>query len=321
MLPRALKRAKAIDRFARYAIVLGGIAVIATVIGMLVVILRVALPLFAPSSAERLADTLATDSGSVAAIGLDDYRETCYVIDTGGAVRFGAVAATGPWTSIDLERPSKAVTTIAAVESSANRTYGLLWDDGAYSIARVVFALEYDGEGKRTVSYRVQERAKFDAPKQPVRRTIARSIGDEAFMRVDLTEDDRIVLRSQTTTTSLLGESETSSTESVVAEFLPAELTAWDLDGSGRTLYAGFANGHLIRWDLSKPESPAQTDDVIASGSALTALQFVLGDISIAVGDAAGALAVWSPTSSEDRTRELRRIHELSRFGGGIRAI
>lgn len=321
MLPRPLKRAKAIDRLARYAIVLGGIAVIATVIGMLVVILRVALPLFSPSSAERLADGPPIETTSVVAIGMDDYRENCYVIDDHGAVRFGAVANSKPWTAIDLARPSHLATAIVEAESGPNRTYGLLWDDGAYSVARVQFQLEYDGEGKRVVSYRVQERAKFDAPKDPVGRSIARSIGDEASMRVDLTQDGRIVLRSQTTTTTLLGESETNSAESVVAESLPAELTAWALDGAGHILYGGFANGHLIRWDLSKPESPMQTDEVVASGSALTALQFVLGDISIAAGDAAGALNVWSPTASDDGTRALRRIHELPSFEGGIRAI
>ena len=71
----------------------------------------------------------------------------------------------------------------------------------------------------------------------------------------------------------------------------------------------------LLRWDISEPGQVRLLDSVQASEDrqAITSLALVLGDVSLAVGDARGALTTWFPVkvagSGEDR--RLTRIHTL----------
>ncbi|MDD3816175.1 MAG: ABC transporter permease subunit, partial [Desulfocapsaceae bacterium] len=69
-----------------------------------------------------------------------------------------------------------------------------------------------------------------------------------------------------------------------------------------------------------------RTDNVLAvpSGDAITALTMVFGDISVAVGDAKGGLATWSPIWTGDgaqRVTKIRKIHELSAHKAAVATI
>ena len=94
------------------------------------------------------------------------------------------------------------------------------------------------------------------------------------------------------------------------------------MDHEGNTLYAGTDDGRLIRWQLDEQGEVANREVVRAftDGRAITALALVLGDVSLASGDAKGELTIWSPVNA-DGTRKLRAIHRLQPHRSAIREI
>jgi len=77
-----------------------------------------------------------------------------------------------------------------------------------------------------------------------------------------------------------------------------------------------------VRWLLDEKGEVAQREVVRAfpDGRAITALALVLGDVSLAVGDAKGELSVWSPGHA-DGTRKLRLAHQLRPHESAVREI
>jgi len=108
----------------------------------------------------------------------------------------------------------------------------------------------------------------------------------------------------------------------VLRENIIAHVRTMTMDHEGSTLYAGTDNGRLIRWQLGEKGDVANREVVRAfsDGRAVTALALVLGDVSLAVGDAKGELTVWSPVNA-DGTRKLQAIHQLQSHESAIREI
>ena len=91
MNDRFLARAKKNDRLAAWLINIGGFFVILSVIGILVLILKVAIPLFLPSGA-TVVSTVSLSGGipssRVLAVGADDDLTTGYLLDESGIISF-----------------------------------------------------------------------------------------------------------------------------------------------------------------------------------------------------------------------------------------
>src|SRR5690606_25022354 len=118
-------------------------------------------------------------------------------------------------------------------------------------------------------------------------------------------------------------------TESVASHLLESQdtapVTAMALNSNGTRLYAGTGDGHLLLWDLTASGAPRQVEQIRAfeDGRAITALALVLGDISVAVGDATGLLSTWTPVRPfpDADERRLARIHTLAQHGSPIERI
>src|SRR5690242_17772658 len=83
-----LDRIKHRDRLAHRAITIGGLLVIVSVIGILVLITRVALPLFYPPSAKVVSSFALPRELVPMATGLDDYLESGFVLEKTGNATF-----------------------------------------------------------------------------------------------------------------------------------------------------------------------------------------------------------------------------------------
>ena len=67
------------------------------------------------------------------------------------------------------------------------------------------------------------------------------------------------------------------------------------LDRAGTTLYAGTSDGALLWWQLDEDGNVAKQEVTPAfhDKRAITSLGLLLGDVSLAVGDAQGELTTW----------------------------
>ncbi|HEY3309696.1 MAG TPA: ABC transporter permease subunit [Desulfuromonadaceae bacterium] len=317
------------DRIAEVFIRIGGILVIVSVIWILVMISRVALPLFYQPSA-KIAATVklpaAISAGKVLAVGSEENQQGVFVLDETGTFHFISVADGSISASIKAPSIPVGAARVVSAECLGKSAYNLLWDNGAISSVMVILAAAKDPEGKISFSHDVtsQSEQSFTATSGVV-QSFARPIEGKGAVRIDRLADDHLRVTHQLLEKDLLGNEKRSTASAEISEPLPGRLSTVAVDTKGHYLYAGTENGMLLRWDISEPGQVRLLDSVQASRDRqpITSLALVLGDVSIAVGDAKGTLTTWFPVketgSGEDR--RLTSIHTLRPNSGAISAI
>lgn len=316
------------DRLAEVLIRIGGVLVIVSVVWILVMISRVALPLFYPATASVSA-TLplpAAVTGRVVAVSADESQQGAFVLDDSGTFHFLNSAKQNNVESSTVPFIPSGAQRISAAENIGKSTYTLLWDTGAITAVTVAFTTSKESDGTVTLSHEVTPLESLNFPASSgIAHSLVRLLEEKGAVRVDRTSAGQIRVTHQLLEKDLLGNEKRSTSSSELSETLPGTISALAVDSKGHYLYAGTDNGWLIRWDISEPGQIRLLDSVSASDSrqAVTSLALVLGDVSVAVGDAAGALTTWFPVkvagSGEDR--RLTRIHTLRRGEGQLTAI
>ncbi|MFH2122102.1 MAG: ABC transporter permease subunit [Pseudomonadota bacterium] len=306
------------DRIATRIITLGGLLVIASVIAILVLIVRVAIPLFQPARTNIIFQLpLTSVSESVLAMGIDDYQETAYTLDDNGVFTFYNLA--GGKSFLSLESGAGKNFSLKSIELHKNNQYSMLWADNSVSLIEVAFRFHFAEDGKRTIKPEIKTIAEF--PAEPgvmnVLRVAVRKATDGRLTKVSLFDDNSFLLTRELVSTDLFGNEKKENISFPVHEDIPGKISAFTLDEQGNTLYVGMDSGSLLRFDVSGDEKGLQTDNVLAvpGGEAITALTMVFGDVSVAVGDAKGGLTTWSPIWTGDgaqRVTKIRKIHELT---------
>jgi phosphate transport system permease protein len=317
------------DRIAGFLIRMGGILVIVSVVWILVMISRVALPLFYPASA-RITATVALPAaipvGTVLAVGSEENQQGAFILDTAGIFHFLNVTDGSVSASIKVPVIPKGAVRVVSAEYVGKSAYNLLWDTGAVSSVTVALASTKDAAGKTALTHEVtaQEDQSFPAS-AGVAASFVRPIEGKGAVRVDRLTGDRVRVTHQLVEKDLLGNEKRSNAASEIKDPVPGRLSAIAVDSKGHYLYAGTDKGWLLRWDISEPGQTRLLESMPASehSLAITSLALVLGDVSLAVADAGGALTTWFPVkvagSGEDR--RLTRIHTLRSNPGKVTSI
>lgn len=327
MNDRFLARAKKNDRLAAWLINIGGFFVIFSVIGILVLILKVAIPLFLPAHSTPISTVTLSGAavGKTLAIGADDHLKNGYLLDESGVFSFFDTGSGTVTETVAIAPPGAGTTAIAAVAEAPGRHYDILWKDGSFTAVKVNYSLKDDGSGTRVETHEVvtlvEEKSRGEVPLL----SLARIPDEKETVRLDLLPGGRFSLSATSRSESLDGTETTESVRSAFGGDLPGAVTSVALDGKAAYLYAGTDTGQLLRWDLSDREAPKLLDTVTANsaGRPVSALSPVFGDISLAVGDADGNYSTWFPASESGlgSSTALTRIHPLFSLKGGVRAI
>ncbi|MCY4351927.1 MAG: ABC transporter permease subunit, partial [Gemmatimonadetes bacterium] len=93
---------------------------------------------------------------------------------------------------------------------------------------------------------------------------------------------------------------------------------------SGRYVLVGTDRGEVFRWEIGRGRAnPRLLDYFRVSDQSVTALDFVLGDVSLVVGDVGGRVSVWMPvrTSEGDNKRVFKKIHILQSHPMAVTAL
>ena len=216
-----------------------------------------------------------------------------------------------------------AKSTLRHVEPLGAGKYSLSWSDGAASLVEIV-AQRANRKDAHAARYAVRSLASIPArPDAKPRPAVAASDATTgrgfirrsdagAITRAARLSDGTIAILRQVTTETPMGDEEVNTHQTVLREDIIAHIRTMTMDREGSTLYAGTDDGRLVRWQLDEKGEVAHREVVraFADGRAITALALVLGDVSLAVGDAKGELTIWSPVNA-DGTRKLRLIHQL----------
>lgn len=327
MKTHVTEKSRRLDRLAEWFIKIGGILVILAVIWILVMIARVALPLFfSPhadlSSSCQLPPPLR--SATIVASGGDDARRLLFLLDERGSLHLADASNGRLLETRALPAVPAGATRIRDVDRMGRTGYNLLWDNGAVSSVTISLESPADAAGSTPLlALDANDDLAFDGGEGAV-RSFVRRIDEGNVLRVDQLGDGGFALRQRLVTTDLMGNSSTRNVGAMIRDSLPGAVTAATLDQKGHYLYAGTANGWLVRWDLSDPAAPRLVDTVAAgSGAAITALNLALGDVSLAVGDARGGYSVWFPVTAagSGQDKRLTPIHRLPDQPAGVTMI
>ncbi len=96
-------------------------------------------------------------------------------------------------------------------------------------------------------------------------------------------------------------------------------------DSRGETLSIGTAGGNLYHYNVREGTQPSliETISVAPAGTSVTALSYLIGDRSLAIGTSAGDVSVWMPVrqAQESSTTRFRLIHQFDTHPSPVTGI
>jgi len=325
-----LARARKNDRLAAWLINIGGFLVILSVISILVLILKVAIPLFLAPEAD-VVSSVSLAGGAPAAeirgIGVDDGLQAGFILDGSGTFTFFDSRSGKELSKLPLVPPGGGKAEIATAAMTPDRRFDILWKDGSFTALKVSFPTKEGAHENENVTPELvtllEEKGVPGGPLPLL--SLARFSDENSPLRVDLLPGNRFALSKKLTSSDLLGNETVKNVRTPFGDEIPGNITAVALDSKGENLYAGTDTGRLLRWDLTDPEAPRLLDSVRVNTNdhAVTALNLVLGDNSVAVADADGSLSTWFPASETGlgSGKTLTRIHPLAAKGSAVTSI
>lgn len=307
------------DRLSRRLVTLGGVAIIASILAILLVIAAEIIPLFKAPSVKTL-QSLSIASGTDAfTIGVDEYREVAYLVTRSGIQVLSLKDGT-PLPSPHL--PGLRGATVTASSAPIHGVFTLGLSDGRIIPVEVTFSVSYpEGTRQITPEFHITDPIAVDPQRRPIRR-LAHAAGGDGPVIVASVGDQELILLTVKETTPLIG----PATKEVVHQTLPltvdGEISALTLDRRGGDLFVGTSSGQLIGVDLSDPRAPQAAEAVtVTHGSGISALALLLGDRSVVVGDGAGAVSTWQWVQTEGGAPRLTRMNDFGPHTASVVAI
>jgi phosphate transport system permease protein len=308
-----------VDRLATRIVTLGGVTIIASIMAILLVIAWEVYPLFQTPRALPLSG-VESAVRSPLALGVDEYREIAFLVTDRG-LRFVRVRDGAP-----IEAPALPLgaATVVSTTSVGRGPFALGLSDGRVLPVEVKFTVTHaDGKRQSVPDVVVGEPLTVGAGGHPIRR-LAYAVKKDGPLLAALTGPRELVLVTIRERKALIGPSTREAAQQVLSVPADGEITALALDGRGEELFIGTSTGMLLDVNLREPADPKPGIAVkVTAGSSVgvSALEFILGDRTLVVGDAAGAVSAWRTVQAEGGNVQLRKIHGFVGHAGPVIAI
>jgi phosphate transport system permease protein len=328
---RALKR---VDRTAAALITLGGIGIVASVVGILVFVLAEAWPLFtgargrpldtlelaavpapAPVAGEPVATGAPVVTTAPLVTGVDEYRLYLYQVRTDARVVFFR-ASDGAF-AFDRPLPSVAgVPLVAAARTSTGDRLAAATVDGRVVLAQVSVVPRYEAQTLADLDVTVTENGLVDlqAAGPAVREVAYGEDASGARAVAALLADGSVATWRQA------GDQDAAA-ERARLRAEPGEAITQVRLGRSERLIAGTDRGRVYHWDLA---AGARLTSVSSVGSTpVTALEWIVGDVTFVAGTESGEVSAWFPVRLHEDDAELSmvRAHVFEPQGAPVVAM
>src|SRR3990167_9217878 len=346
---KSLKQRRLTDNAAHWVITLGGAATIFVILALFVFIFLEVYPLLKGAKVLKENTYLLRDNAVSA--GVDEYQEVAYVMYKDGDIEFislsngevlkrytiagikdssithqdatnlpphsppsqGGGKGGGKNFSHKTNIQSSYITSV----SKDNNRFVLGTDDGKIITVSITFSESFD-DGKRTVLPVIteEETVRIDDEKRAFKCITSKKDNGTTVTAVS-TEDSGLILKSTEIKETLLGEAESKEIKkditNLIAQESGVEITSLALDLFMENLYIGAASGELFHINVRDRENPFLVEKTKVSAKAVTALGFLLGDVSLVAGDQGGGVNVWMQVRDEVSPSgwTLKNVHTL----------
>ena len=320
---RTSRRRLLTDRLARWVVTLGGLGIIASILGILFFILAEVWPLLGEARVAA-ADRWPLPQPAIAIV-TDEHQSHVAVLGRDGVVRARRLADGQMVLEQDLVAAAgggPAVPILAAIALPSSSRLAAALADGSVAVAPLTWEVTFDPNQARNVvpSLGAADRLPVDPAGRPL-GAFAAAVDPESGSLLVAAQLERgpIALVGRRTSENLItGEVTTALERHEISTDRP--LSALLLDQDGGNLYAGTATGEVLWWPLAAGTA-GDAQVARAGGAAVTALTLLIGDRALVVGQADGGLSIWFLVPQEDGEMRLQRVREFPPHPGAIRLL
>jgi phosphate transport system permease protein len=316
-----------LDHVASRVVVAGGLIIIAAILAILFVIVAEVYPLFKAPVAEwiashQMAGAEAGDALLPGSLGVDEYREIAFGVSATElrmlSPKTGALLPAVAIPGLDGAR-------VVSIAPAGKERYLLGTSDGRLIPLEMKFAITFK-DGVRTVA----PEPVFAAPvavdpatKRPILRATSAD-PKEGPISVAQLGPREFAVQSVTVKKGLVGGGTREETLTPLILDVPGEVTAMRLDGRGEDLFLGTSRGQVLRYDMRDRAHPvrAETVDTDGGGGPITAMEFLIGDRTVVIGDGGGRVSSWQVVPPpQGGAARLTRIYEFPTHKAPIAAL
>lgn len=314
------KKVERSNKVASFVISFGGYGVILSILLILLFLIYESLPLsFSASIKEIFVEQVKQDSIKSVAVGTDRYMEIEYVLYDNGLVEFYSLEKDVLLLSeeIDLQDGEKIVA--GSKGSNSKEIISLATNHSRIIVIEVKMKPEYH-KGVRTIVPSLRYESEFSIPNDSTKYDEVaeleysvneygseywawRSLEGKVFVRVYDYDEDEIYEKE------------------ISEEYVNWQPGSMTLSEQGEHLIIGTKVGEMFWFDLSDPEDIKLKDNWKASHAEITALNFLIGDNSLIIGDADGRVQRWFPVRTVEGIFRFNRIHENNAHNSAIKKI
>lgn len=326
---RPLWRRRSIrDFLARYMVGAGGIAIIASIILIFVFLFAVVFPLFKGAQLHWITGYTLSEAQPVDTLlySTEEQAEIAMRLDANGVVHFFYVDTGATVQKVDLLAGLNARVSSWAHINFDRNIVGLGLDTGGILVFRHGYALRYDDD-RRTIIPQVT----FPYGEAPIDlglgdREVARfAAGDnEDGLTILAHTEDGLSLVDFEKVSSFMDEDE-MELERTSRVNLPhvGTPTRALLSPERQWLYLLDPDGVIAFYDIRSKDSPAHVEDVspLDEGSQPTSFEFLIGGISVLLGDDRGNIHQLFPVRDENGLQHLREIRRFDSGSAKVSAI
>jgi len=312
MTDRDKFRAKSerLNKIARIVISAGGYGIILVIIAILLFLVYQILPLsFRASVESAFKFESGTNASTIKLAGIDRYQEICYLLDQDGSISFYSLLDSSRLATDSLTLlPEEKI--LCASKGSLNREiFSVGTSLGRIITAEVEFTAEFIGQTRHIIpSFRILDsiRVEFESGS-----TLAH-IEDIVYRR----NDDGLEAWAWRNHIGYIGlklrnEYGESYNLDITSMLGDEELILMSMDHMAEKFMLASVHNEIFWIDCSDPENIFLKDSWKASQARITAMEFLIGDNTLIVGDHAGQVRTMFPVRSLGNRLKYTVIHEF----------
>lgn len=316
------------DAVSRYGVAAAGMAVVGALGLIFLYLFSEVFPLLRSSSVDvtkTYTSSASTPADRTAHLILERYEEIGASFNQQGSVNFfraddGAVILTET-----MPVPEQAELTAIGTGTAADGLVVYGFSNGQIGVAKPEYALSYPND-KRLVTpslgYPLGEQPIVLDEQGAALRQIAIQQGSNAVYVAAVTEDKRLLLGVFSARTNILGV--TRLTQNIYPlPALPegASATAIQVDSTGQHLVVADDRANLYLFDISRPGKAQLGETVPTERGQVTAMQFLIGTGSLAIGTDTGHVSQWFLVRDADNLYHLKPVRDFESLPGKITTI
>ena len=331
---KTLNKRRVIDKAAHGGITFGGATVILVILTLFVFIFLEVSPLL--KGASVVGESTCSLSGNTVLVGIDEYQEIAYAIYEDGNVDFISLSDGKPIKRHGIKELNGS--TITAVCNDKGRIL-MGMKDGRVLTTNIGFSVSFEDEERIITPEVSDEEVVFTNEGEKAIQYITSNSDEGVTVTVFYTEDGRLILKSTDTEETLFGGEEKvesitditslfnmnvlTTTDKTVEKNSNLQITSLAIDYFTENLYIGTTHGEVIHINVRDRKNPFLQERVKASDEPVTSLGFLLGDVSIVVGDREGDISTWMRVRDEISPSgwSLKKVHTGKPHQAGITSI